>query len=358
MTITRRQLIGASLAGAVLWPTGVFSATKTEQRFIVILLRGAVDGLAMVPPIGDKHYGNNRKILVNKDTISLTDDFGLHPSLAPLLPMWKQNQLQIVHATGLIGASRSNFSSQYILESGVPNRHQGWLGLGINALFPEATAVALGQNVPLILRGAPEAFSLSAKQRRHASESFIDLVQSMYQEDQMLMDALNQSLQTKKMSENNDDEDKKQRAITGIGKMLSDPNGPRIAVIEIGGWDTHSNQNNRLNRKFSQLAKSLLSLQKSLGSQWDNTTILAVTEFGRTVAVNGTKGTDHGSGGAALLIGGGVDGGKVITDWPGLRKQDLFEGRDLRITTDVRSIFKQQLVKLFGMNQQTLQKIF
>ena len=128
--------------------------------------------------------------------------------------------------------------------------------------------------------------------------------------------------------------------------------------MELGGWDTHSNQNNRLNKKLKQLAKVITALQESLRSVWHKTTIMAVTEFGRTIAVNGTKGTDHGSGSAALLIGGTVDGGKVVCDWPGLAKKQLFERRDLMITKDIRTIFKAQLKKLYGVDNHSLAKIF
>ena len=357
MKLSRRGLLQGCIASSVVWPLSVYGTAATDQRFILLILRGAVDGLAMIPPIGDKNYGDGRSSLVDQDTISLNGDFGMHPALRPMLPLWKNKQLQIIHATGLMEATRSHFASQDLLESGVPNRYQGWLGLGLQRAFPGAKAVAVGQSVPLVLRGAEGAFSLSPKRRKQTSDTFIDLVNGMYTNDSILKEALQQSIQTKMMSATASNETDK-HSVAGISKLLTDPDGPRVAVLEIGGWDTHSNQNNRLNRKLTQLGKIISSLQQQLQAVWKQTTILAVTEFGRTVRENGTKGTDHGSGSAALLLGGSVSGGEVVGDWPGLRKQDLYESRDLRITTDIRTIFKQQLRRLYGLNKQDLQVLF
>ncbi len=366
MKLDRRTLLG-SLAATGLTaalPNVAFAKTGGSNRFVLIILRGGMDGLAAVPPLGDPNYLTHRRDLTSpmpgqKDGIVKLDGFyGLHPALAPLLPMWKGKELAVVHAVGLKGKNRSHFDSQDMLETGASGArtvHDGWLNRALSAMQSkgeaneESNAIAIAQAMPLVLTGAAPVGSWSPPVLPQADDETLARLKRIYAGDEALAMALEQGLATREMAEQAEGMKAKgpARALATqaatMGAFLAAEEGPRIAVAETYGWDTHARQGREtgvLANRLKDLSEGLVILKEQLGEAWKKTAVVAVTEFGRTVAVNGTGGTDHGAASAAFVLGGAVKGGQVISDWPGLGMDDLYEGRDLKTTIDINAVFK------------------
>lgn len=370
LLLPRRALlggIGATLLTASL-PRAVLAAAPTDKRFVFIILRGAMDGLNVVVPYGDPDYAGLRgDIAIAKpgeaaSAIDLDGFFGLHPALAPIAPWYKEGGLLPVHAVASPYRERSHFDGQDLLENGTTNprnTQDGWLNraLGLMGGTDRRLGLAVGQIVPLVLRGGVQVASWAPTKLPEADEGFLALVQSVYQGDRLLSQALADGIRATQNADQVLGSDKdmmgggaggpgnKAFAIIAeaAGKMLADPNGPRIAVFDIGGWDTHAGQGaakGRLAGALDGLAGGLVALRDALGPVWKDTIIAMATEFGRTAHANGTGGTDHGTATAALLAGGGIAGGKVLAKWPGLAEGRLYQNRDLMPTTDLRAVLK------------------
>ncbi len=351
---TRRTALKGLLAGGLglaLNPGLAFAGGGGDRRLVVVLLRGGLDGLAAVPPVGDADYVSARRGLALEDGVGELDGFfGLHPALAGLLPLWQAGALLPVQAVATPYRSRSHFDGQDVLEAGTTApqlRRDGWLNRALVAAGTEAIAVA--QAVPLILRGAAEVGSVAPGGRAPREQDLAADLQSVYAGDPLFRDALRAGLEGRAMVAEAVGEPERGRRRQGAapvvgrlaGVLLAELGGPRVAVVELGGWDTHANQGleeGRLANGLGNLADGLLALKEGLGAAWSQTAVCVVSEFGRTVARNGTRGTDHGTGGAALLLGGAIQGGRVLADWPGLAPAQLHEGRDLRPTTDLRAV--------------------
>lgn len=347
---SRRQLLVGmgTLCALSAVPRLSLASTGGNQRLIVVIVRGGLDGLALLPPHGDRDYATARgKVALPlpgaaDGIIDLDGFFGLHPAMAPLLPMYRSVELLGVHAVGLPNTQRSHFEAQDMLESGSadsPMLKTGWLNRALSLLPSnnELGAVAIGQGIPLILRGPAAATSLQPGERSDATDPFLEMVAELYRSDALLDASLQQSMMTRALlAESNGGKRGRRKHAHTAGQLLRAAEGPRVAVLELGGMDTHSRQKSTLNTRLRQLAESLLMLQESLQESWSQTAVVVITEFGRTVSSNGTGGTDHGTGAAALLLGGAISGGRVQSDWPGLR--DLHQHRDLKITTDLRSV--------------------
>lgn len=317
-------------------------AGASSARFVLVLLRGGLDGLATLVPHGDPNHERAREGLAVEDAIDLDGFFGVHPALAPLMPMWDAGQLLPLHAVSLPYGERSHFDAQDLLENGTDRPHgasDGWLGRALG----RRRGIAIGRDLPLVLRGDADVASLDPTRTIRADGAFFALVQDLYSHDELLGPALHAGLEARE--ELQASTGRARRADTpdvalarSVARLLASPTGPSVAVLEMGGWDTHTRQAGVLDRQLAGLAEALSAFSKELGSTWDDTVVMVCTEFGRTVAANGTNGTDHGTAGAALLAGGPVRGGRVLTDWPGLKR--LADGRDLAGTTDLRSVFK------------------
>jgi len=379
MVISRRDLIKS--AGAVAFFTGVsgfpnLSFAKingTDKRFIFVILRGAMDGLAAVAPYGDPNYETARgELAYSKDElVDLDGFFGLSKSLSALAPIYQAKQLAFVHAVSTPYRSRSHFDSQNVLENGTafPSGVTGWLNNAMKLLgATTADGLALNQQVPLVLQGTLGVASWAPKAAAYGiniSGVYMDKMAVIYQSDPLLSVPFAAGIAAQKFAESNLPQDdltapksaKDADALVGAAKaaaaFLVKSDGPKIAVLEAGGWDTHFNQGKivgNLGNRLKYLGDSLAQLQADLkaGGVWDKTVVVVSTEFGRTVAGNGTKGTDHGTGGVSFVMGGAVKGGKVFGTWPTLATDKLYKGRDLMPTTDMRSIFKTVLVKHFG----------
>lgn len=363
--VNRRDVIKAlGLTAAVSHAPGIaFASASTEARFVLVVLRGAVDGLALAAPYGDSNYGRLRGELTLPDPgqklglLKLDGLFGLHPSLAGIHRNYRKGQAIVVHAVAGPYRERSHFDGQDLLENGaatVGALRDGWLNRALGSLQHDSEiAIALAQNTPLVLRGKNSVTSWAPSRLPDADQSTIARLQRLYANDAFFATRLEQALQSQAIAGSTagmaaakargNEARQFAELMQSAARFLTAPNGPRIAVVELGGWDTHANQGastGALANRFAALDTGLTNLQAGLGDVWNRSVVAVVTEFGRTARVNGTRGTDHGTATAALLIGGAVNGGRIIADWPGLADRDLYAGRDLRPTTDIRSVFK------------------
>ena len=298
--------------------------------------------------------------------------FGLHSALTNLHAMYREREALVLHAAATPYRERSHFDAQNVLEAGstAPSASGGgWLNRALAALGSAGDArgaVALADSVPLVLRGELAVTSWAPSQLPETDEDTLARVRRLYEAaDPALAESLNGALEARAIAGDAADErmggSRGGQAIAPLAsaaaRFLSSADGPRIAVLDAGGWDTHANQGaaqGQLAQRLRALDAGLQMLKTELGSHWSETAVLVVTEFGRTVAINGTRGTDHGTAGCAFVAGGAVAGGRVVADWPGLAARDLHENRDLRATTDLRSLFKAVLHERFGVSESAL----
>ena len=358
-TLNRRHiLLGAA---ALACPLSVSLAATApgarpdDARFVFVLLRGGMDGLSAVPAIGDADFAAARGPLAHFGTPPLALDgtlFALHPSLGALHELYRSGELAVVHATGLAYRERSHFDAQQVLESGGTRPYElatGWLGRAL-AADGKRSGLALTTAVPLLLRGSERVDTWAPSFLPEPSPDLLARLEGLYADDAALAQALvrAKALHAQPgMSQGPDGSGGRAAAVAlarKAGELIGAAQGPRVAVLEMTGWDTHANQSapaGPLASNLRTLDAALAALREALaGTAWSRTVVVVATEFGREVAVNGTQGTDHGTGGAAFVLGGGVHGGRVLADWPGLARAERYEGRDLRVTTDLRSVFK------------------
>ncbi|HCH62107.1 MAG: hypothetical protein CL927_07795 [Deltaproteobacteria bacterium] len=372
---SRRRFLAGLAAGAAAAPLPSFAwaSGNGPHRFVLVLLRGGLDALAAVPPIDDPHYRDARGTLAlaPKAVLPLDNTFGLHPALAPLANWYAEGHLMPVHAVGLSYRGRSHFNAQDALENGTESpsgADSGWLNRALVSMPGEPSATAIGTTLPLVLRGDATASSVDPTRKSRPPEDFVESVLDLYARDPILSDALTQALETRGQVMSSGSATRKRASRTerssagfkAAGTLMADANGPRIMVVDSAGWDTHARQGTEegaLARLLAGLASGLVELRAGLGDVWASTTVLCISEFGRTVRPNGTGGTDHGTGGVALLAGGNVLGGRVVTDWPGLRPQDLLDGRDLRPTLAARQLFKAALHGGLDISDNALEQV-
>lgn len=376
MTSRREFMSGALAAGATaMLPRCVFADVATDARFVLVLLRGALDGLAAVPAYGDGNYASKRGALaITTPQLKLNGTFALHPSLTHLHERFQAQELIVFHAVASPYRERSHFDGQDLLENGTGTAkaaHDGWLNRAL-PLLPAAKqratdriALALAQNLPLVLRGDARVGSWAPSRLPETDSDTLQRIADLYSTDEYFASRLQSALASddiagEGMSAGRRDPLKSLDTVAAAaGKFLAAADGPRIAVLEAGGWDTHANQGaerGQLATRLRGLDQALHSLRTALGAAWARSAVLVVTEFGRTVAVNGTAGTDHGTATCAFLAGGAVAGGRVVTDWPGLATSALHEGRDLRPTLDVRAVMKGVLAAHLGAAESGLEE--
>ena len=360
---TRRHLLRATLAGAALAPWATLSIAATAapgaNRFVFLILRGGMDGLTAVPAIGDPAFVEARGVLGQfaSEPLRLDATFALNPLLPQLHAMYGRGELAVLHAVGLPYRERSHFDAQQVLESGGTRPYElatGWLGraLAASAGQPVAMkAVALETAVPLVLRGPTEVDTWAPSTMPEPGADLVGRLEAMYRNDPALAQALARARGLRDepgMAANPQGMGGGGRgAAVALARKAAEflQRGSQVAVMEMGGWDSHTNQtlpNGATSNNLRTLDAALDALREGLlpGGTWGRTVVVVATEFGREVAVNGNQGTDHGTGGASFVLGGAVNGGRVITDWPGLAKKERFEGRDLKITTDLRAALR------------------
>jgi uncharacterized protein (DUF1501 family) len=393
----RREFLtaGTLAAGGALLTTRLSFANTTtagKSRFVFVILRGALDGLAAVPPHGDRDYASLRRDLAMpaNSVLPLNDLFGLHPSLTFLSESFGARELIVFHAIASPYRERSHFDGQDVLENGYTRAHaaqSGWLNRALAAIPAERITdpelgVALGQNTPLVMRGPAAVTSWSPSKLAALDEDTLERITDLYSGDPVLAGRLADALAADAIADSPmvsaGDTMNTSGAVSTVG-AVADPagtlapnprnkleaarggsaryaevihaaaeflrrdDGPKVAVFDTTGWDTHANEGaaqGQLAGRLAALDSGLRTLKQQLGPVWNDTAVLLATEFGRTAAINGTRGTDHGTATAAFLVGGAVRGGRVIADWPGLSSRALYQGRDLTPTQDMRSVLK------------------
>ena len=386
---SRRSFIGTSLfagASTLMASRLALANAPTDSRFVFVMLRGALDGLSAVPPVGDPEYSSLRgQIALARSgegaALPLEGPFGLHPALKFLHESYAAKELAVLHAVASPYRERSHFDAQNVLESGDPRPHgstSGWINRALTAL-PAGKAreagVALGANVPLAMRGPAEVASWSPTKIAALDEATLARITDLYARDPLLSrrladalesDAIANEAQAAADAESQDaamvmastkpdtvvERDAKEKrnynaryaeTARAAAGFLKRDDGPRVAMFDTTGWDTHANEGGaqgQLALRLRGLDAAMAALKESLGPVWRHTAVLVATEFGRTAAINGTRGTDHGTGAAAFLLGGAVAGGRVLADWPGLARADLLDNRDLKPTRDLRTVMK------------------
>jgi uncharacterized protein (DUF1501 family) len=376
---SRRALLlgGASFAAWAYLPKFARAADGRDPRLVVVILRGALDGLATVAPVGDPDYADlHGAIALRRDgtnaAVMLDSFFGLHPAMPEFARMYRAKQAAVVHAVATSYRDRSHFDGQDVLESGFPGPgrvQSGWLNRALEAL-PKGervmSALAVGPTTPLVLRGAAPTVGWAPVTLPQAADDTAMRLMDLYQHrDPALASALTQGLQLDKQAQGDDMKLKPggggaaamRLVARGAAKLMAADDGPRIGALAFDGWDTHANEGGpvgRLAQLLGGLDGALAEFESGLGDRWRDTAIVVATEFGRTARINGTEGTDHGTGTIALLAGGAVKGGRMITDWPGLKPANLYQARDLAATTDLRAVLKGVLHDQFGVNERVL----
>ena len=376
---TRRELLaGAGVLFA--WPflPKLARAEGRDPRMLTIVLRGALDGLAAVAPVGDPDWvklrGDKALLLDGKmPALPLDDFFALNPAMPNFYRMYKFGQASIVHATATPYRERSHFDGQDVLESGLPNpgrADSGWLNRALGGLEPEARvtrkdgrAFAVGPVTPLVVRGPAPVMSWTPQRIQPASEdTMARLIDLYHHTDAELARAIEGRRDLALLARAGDPAamapTEGQQMPQGFpaqvraffadaagtaAKFLARADGPRIGALAFNGWDTHIDEgadSGRLATLLGALDGAIAAVETAMGPVWRETVVTVVTEFGRTARINGTNGTDHGTGTIALLAGGALKGGRVIADWPGLKNANLHEGRDLAATTDLRAVLK------------------
>jgi uncharacterized protein (DUF1501 family) len=349
-SIPRRRFLAALGGTAVLtlWPGLSPAASGGQTRLVVVLLRGAMDGLHLLPPRGDADYLRARGELAVRDGLTLDGSFGLHPKMVFAHELYRDKQLLPLVAVAPPYQRRSHFDAQDCLENGTAapgGARDGWIGRCIQSMAA-SEGVAIAQVMPLAMRGSERTGIWSPPLPRDLPDALMQQLQPLYAADARLAPVFADAMAVA-ATEMGGAQDKNGRgafrlpdAMAAAAKRMRGPDAARIAFVEDSGWDTHRGQQLALDRKFAELDAGLRAIRDGLADEWSRTAVVVVTEFGRTVATNGSAGTDHGVGGVSLLAGGEVRGGRIGGDWPGLAASALLEGRDLRPTTDMRALFK------------------
>ena len=365
MALDRRNFLAAA-GVALAAPRIVFAQAATERRFVFVIQRGAADGLHTVMPYADPAYAGLRGDLAAdaSDATRLDGSFALHPALKGFAASYAAGQALFVHAVASPYRDRSHFDGQNVLESGGSAPYElkdGWLNrlVGLLPKRPKE-AIAFAPSVPLALRGPAEVSSYAPSALPPASEDLLLRVQHLSAGDPQLHALWSAAMDARGLAGAAGEGGRRQDP-EAVGRMaaqfLAKADGPRIAMIETGGWDTHSAQNGRLANQLRGLDALVSALKEGLGAAWKDTVVLVATEFGRTAAVNGTGGTDHGTGSAALLAGGAVQGGRVVADWPGLAPAALYEGRDLRPTLGLDALIATVAAETFGLDRERVGRV-
>ncbi|MCP5261217.1 MAG: DUF1501 domain-containing protein [Rhodoferax sp.] len=377
--VARRRFVITSAAGLTalgLAPLPVLAAAATQRRLVVVVLRGGMDGLSAVPAYGDPHWLSARAQLAVPapgapgGALPLDGFFGLHPNLQQMAALYAQGEMAVIHAAATSYRDRSHFDGQNVLENGAEQPYaldSGWLNRAL-ALLPgdgKGLGVALNSHMPLLMRGAVPVTSWSPSLLPPPQRDTVNRLAAMYRDtDPAMAMAFENALRGNALARSGPRTPAGgpfPNMMAAAARFLAAPQGARVAMCELGGWDTHVNQMaplGALSNNLAQLDRGIAALRDGLGPLWRETVVLVMSEFGRTVAPNGTQGSDHGVGGAAFLVGGAVNGGRVIADWPGLAPAQLHEGRDLRPTTDLRSVAMGVLRDHLGIAEDLLAKVF
>ncbi len=353
MTLSRRHMLisGLTIAAAGAVPRFAYAAAATPRRLVFVIQRGAADGLAIVAPTGDPAYAAARGALAEEaGGASLNGLFTLHTALAAGAGLYRAKQAHFAHAVATAYRDRSHFDGQNVLEGGGSRPYEksdGWVGRLLTLLpAAEREALAIAPAVPLALRGSAPVATYAPSRLPQADADLIARLSALYADDALLHPLWDSAVKTQELAGDIGGNNGRNGADLGklAASLMLPADGARVMMIETGGWDTHSGQRGRLTAQLRGLDQLVGALQVGLGAAWNDTLVVVATEFGRTVAVNGTGGTDHGTGSAAMFFGGAlaaggpVAGGNVSADWPGLSAVNRLEGRDLKPTRSLESV--------------------
>ncbi|CAN5164275.1 DUF1501 domain-containing protein [soil metagenome] len=382
--LTRRSALaaGASIVFAGNTAFAAADGAMAKRKMVVIICRGGMDGLSVSPPIGDRAYAGLRgDIAIETDkALKLDGDFSLHPKLAAVHALALKGEARIAPAIASPDRARSHFEAQDVLESGgavVYGTSSGWLNRALEALPAgrKASALSVGGQAPLILRGKVQAASWSPGMNTRG-ERLPMILADLYAHDALLSRALASGLETESMAQTATAGMTPAMARPGggggggqggaaagkqlgttVANFMTAPDGPQVIALSLDGFDTHANQgaaDGQLATRLAYMDGVIDGLATGLGPEWKNTVVVAATEFGRTARINGTRGTDHGTASTALILGGGLKKGGIVGDWPTLQSGKLFEGRDTAPTLDLRGLFKGVLAEQFGLERRAL----
>jgi uncharacterized protein (DUF1501 family) len=357
MNCTRRSFLKGSLATIFFSNFNVplyGSIQNPKKNIVIISLRGGMDGLTAVP-VNDSLIGKYRSDLVLKNKLKLNSDFSLHPKLQTLHNLWSQNLASVVHATNIPYTERSHFDGQNIMETGALKAYvekTGWLGRGMKSAGLYGSSLALSLPMPLLLRGVEKNNNYFPTWMSLPKREIIERITRAYDgvEQDKLQEVYNVIMNRPLTMQGGDE------TLDSLSKrtaqILKDPLGPKVAVFDLEGFDTHTAQgtdNGEHAENLQDVDLIIKNLHAGMGGDFDNTLILTLTEFGRTVEQNGGNGTEHGYGSAILMAGGLLKKSQVFTDWPGLKKGNLFQGRDLLSTIDSRSVYASAMSAVFDV---------
>jgi uncharacterized protein (DUF1501 family) len=383
LTLSRREVLRGGAASLALWgllPRSA-GAGNADPRLLTVILRGGLDGLALAAPTSDPHLTSLRGPLALAATgegagLALDGFFVLNPAMPYLHGLYQRREALIVHAVATPYRERSHFDGQDVLESGlagVGNAGTGWLNRAVAGMSTGGNAnrkgLAMGAVVPLVMRGAAPVLSwIPQLNDLQLPQSTIDRLMDLYaQTDPGLARAFLQGIEIERVAAASGAPAPQAsgsrpfrefvETAQAAARFLSAADGPRIGVLSYNGWDTHANEgavDGQLAERLRGLDAAIRALAEGMAGAWRQTIVVVVTEFGRTARINGTAGTDHGTATVALLVGGAVNGGRVIADWPGLAEKALYEGRDLFPTCDLRTVLKGVLRDHLGIPQGAL----
>ena len=335
--------------------------TGPKKNLVIIMLRGGMDGLCALPVKGDKKFEKLRSKIKLDKTLSLTSDFDLHPALKTFKSLWDKNLASAVHATSIPYTGRSHFDGQNLMQSGgkVPYAIKtGWLGRGMKTAGLTGNGLALSLPMPLLIRGVPMNDNYYPAGKRMPGQDILQIINNEF--DTYSEKSLSETLKVVRKRKDGGYGHTENSALSlNAGKQLSKIDGPKVAVFEVGGFDTHAAQGSTNGahadclKEYDRIVKGL---EASMGNEFKNTLVLTLTEFGRTIKQNSSNGTEHGYGTAVLMSGGLIKKAEIHADWPGLKKKELFEGRDLKSTIDARSIYASAMATVFEVDFKKIQK--
>jgi uncharacterized protein (DUF1501 family) len=366
-----KQMCVGGLATFAL-PGVTFAQVQQPGRFVFVLLRGGFDGLAAMVPYGDDSYATLRSGFAFDDAelFTMNNLFGLAPGLSPLRELWQANQLIALHAMAIPYRTRSHFDGQAILETGIDRpvgSSDGWMNRLLQVMAGKRSGIAIAAGMPRSLTGSFEVQTWSPAQLGVVDDAYLQRLGALYRTDQALYGRFEAAVQQQDtvgeepMARGNARRGGVASIMQAAARILRQEGGPNIAAMEFSGWDTHANQGlagGALDRLLAQLAEGLMTFRTDMGPAWSNTTVVVMTEFGRTARPNGTRGTDHGTAGAGFVLGPKVARSVAYADWPGLADRALFEGRDLRPTLDVRSVLKAAIAGSFDLSKAQMDRVF
>ena len=370
MKISRRDFLKGTATTLFLagFNLPALASSSRKKNLVVIMLRGGMDGLCAVPVIGDKDFEKRRKSILIENAIKLNSDFALHPRLIGFNKCWNDNTGSIVHATSIPYTQRSHFEGQNLMESGGRVAYQektGWVGRAMKLANLQGDGLALSLPMPLLLRGIPKNNNYFPGRGKLPREATLDLLRSVYaesSEDELLemMNYIKKRKDEQMMGGSSGHGKRKNKNLAKQAAVyLRKSDGPRVAVFEVNGFDTHAAQggvDGSHTKSLVEMDEIINNLKDNLQEAYKDTIILTVTEFGRTIKQNGGNGTEHGYGTAIFMAGGLLKKSQVYTDWPGLKKKEMYEGRDLNATIDARSVYASAMSTVFDLDFKRIQK--